>query len=282
MSDHPLEPTAKDVAERYVERELAGGRDSLKRTQILSSVLTTGICGFLLYLTAGYRSNLEPHAAAEIATGLASQRVDEIEPQFASYLREEAPKAIRHVPDELIKRMPEYRENLEKRVEDDLRAHSADASKRLSETLMAFLAEHKTQVGEMLLSADDPAAIEAMGKGLEARFRSFLREEPVGGSTIQAKLDETLSALKLVEKRTARLATNQGLTPSERKARRAVAMLMQRIDDAKADSPSLPTLRPSDLHEAVNRLHEAGTRVIEISATSANPRPESVRTSARS
>lgn len=266
MSDVPVDPiptpvtptpaTGEGIAERYVEKELVESRASLKRTQIISAIVAIGLVGYLAVVTSRFHSNLEPNGAAEIATGLASQRVDDMTPQFASYVREEVPKAIRNVPDEVIKRLPEYRENLEKRVENELRLRSGEASKRLHTELTAFLTEHKDKVGDLIKNGNDPAAVEEMGKGLEDQFRKFLKEQDVAGSSIQSKLNSTLNTLTLVEKRTARLAANKGLNPSEQKARHAVAMLMHRIDDAKATSDPLPTLDPNKVREAVDQVHQ--------------------------
>jgi len=246
--------SGEGIAERYVAQELVESRASLKRTQIIGVVMTVLVVGSMAFLTSGWRSNLEPNAAAEIATGLASQRVDDLTPQFADYVRTEVPKAIRSAPDELIKRLPEYRENLEQRVETDLRARSADATKRLHDELFTYLSAHKEAVGELLKNANDPAKADEIGKGLEDEFRKFLKEEKVGDDTIQAKLDNTLKALSQVEQRTAHLAANQGLTPSEQKARHAVAMLMKRIDFAKdASGPiKLPTIDPEKARTMIN------------------------------
>lgn len=256
MSDYPIEPTApvtgEGVAERYVEHELIASRASLRRTQVVGSLLTVFVVAYLAYLTSGFHSNLEPNGAAEVATGLVAQRVDDLTPQFASYIREEVPKAIRNAPDEIIKRMPQYRENLESRVEETLRVRSNEAAKRLNGEMMSYLTAHKDQVAELIKNGNDPAAAQSLGQGLEDQFRTFLKEQPVGDSSIQAKLDETLRTLNLVQARTARLAAGKGLNPSEQKARHAVAMLMHRIDDAKASSPALPTIDTTQVHEAID------------------------------
>ncbi len=262
MSDIPVNPIppsgaipptgGEGVAERYIDKELVESRASLKRTQVIASILTVGIVGYLAYVTSNFHANLQPKGAAQTVTYLASQRVDDLTPQFASYIREEVPKMIRNAPDELKKRLPEYREELETRVVADLKVRSADATKRLNDELTTFLTEHKDNVAAMIKDGNDPAAVEEMGKGLEEEFRRFLREQDVAGSSIQTKLDETLKTLTLVEKRTARLAANQGLNPSEQKARHAVAMLMHRIDAAKATSAPLPTIDPNKAREMLN------------------------------
>ena len=279
MSDTPVNPIppsgaipptgGEGVAERYIDKELVESRASLKRTQIIAGILTVGIVGYLFFVTNKFHANLEPTGAAEVATGLAAQRVDDMTPQFASYIREEVPKMIRSAPDEVIKRLPEYRENLEKRVESDLRVRSEEATKRLNTELNDFLSAHKEQVATLIKNGNDPAAVESMGQGLEDEFRKFLKEQEVGGTSIQAKLDGTLNTLGLVEKRTARLAANQGLSPSEQKARHAVAMLMHRIDAAKASSGPLPTVDPNAVRDAVTGAANDAADKVKAAATNA-------------
>ena len=120
----PLGPTGEGVAERFVEHELTESRASLQRTQIIGGLLALFTVGYMAYLTSNFRASMEPKAAASIATGLATQRLDDLEPQFSEYIHDEVPKMIRKAPDEVIARMPEYRKELETRVEKTLREQS--------------------------------------------------------------------------------------------------------------------------------------------------------------
>ncbi len=236
MENEPIiEPTSASVAESYIDTALAAGRENLKKTRIIAASVTVCLVGYLSFVTATFHANLEPEGAATVATGLASERFDELEPTLATFIHEQVPQAIRRAPDEIIARMPEMRENLEKRVEEDLRAHSADSSKRLSAALDKFIEEHKDEITTFAKNAQDPDNAEKLGDALEKDFTEFLHNEDVGGSTIAEKLDNTLEALEQVDTRTARLAMNKKLSPSEHKARHAVALLMHRINSAQDD-----------------------------------------------
>lgn len=232
-----IEPTPepKPAAEQYIEASLTKNREILQKTRIIASATAIVLSSYLWYLTANFHANLVPEGAATVATGLAAERLDELEPTFASFIHEQVPQAIRRAPDEVIARMPEFRERLEERVESDLRAHSEEGAKRLSANLDQFFTEHKDEIGEFLKEGQKPESGEKLANALETSFMAFLNEQEINGSTISEKLDNTLSTLEQVETRTAHLARNRHLTASEKKARHAVAMLMQRIDAGKDD-----------------------------------------------
>lgn len=234
ISNEPTPEVSPEItAEAYLVKELIESRASLARTRIVGGALAVLTMVYMGYLTSGFRSSLEPVGAAEIATGLATQRLDDLEPRFAEYIHEQVPLMIRKAPDEIIARMPDYRKGLEDRVEADLRTQAASGSEELSKNLDTFLAAHKDSVAVLIKDGQDPAAMELMGAQLEAEFRTFLHDVKIAGTSIDEKLSETLSTLRQVQTRTARLAANKGLTPSEKSARHAVAMLMHQIGQAK-------------------------------------------------
>ena len=261
MSDipvNPLEPNGslpptggEGVAERFVDHELIESRTSLARTRIVSIAMCVFVIAYMSYLTAGFRASLEPNGAAEIATGLASQRVDDLEPQFADYIHEQVPMMIRKAPDELIARLPEYRKELEGRVDKTVRTQAQQGATQLDKQLDDFLTAHKDEVGQLLLNGQDPAKTEQFGNELDKNLTDFMTTQKIGDTTIQQKLDETLITLRQVAARTTKLAGNKDLTPSERQARHAVAMLMRRIEAAQAANP-LPTLDVNAIKDKVN------------------------------
>ena len=269
MSDIPVNPndpindpvrnSGEGIAERYVDHELVTSRASLRRTQIIGGLLCLFTIGYMTYLTNGFRASLEPNGAAEIATGLATQRLDDMEPQFADYIHTEVPKMIQRAPDEVIKRLPEYRQELEKRVDTTIRTQAQQGATQLDKQLDDFLAQHKEQVGNLLKNGQDPANLESVGNDLETSFKGYLNDTKVGDETIQQKIDATLAALKQVSARTAKLAANQNLTPEEKKARHAVAMLMNQIGAAKAAEPD--AIKPIDPNAVRDRVNEAAANL---------------------
>lgn len=251
----PAPIDGEGVAEAYVVRELAQARAHLMRTRIvvIAGVAILGI--YMMYLTNGFRENLEPKTAAVITTSLMNQRMDDAEPQFASFIREKVPETIRRAPDYALQRLPEYRVSIEERVEKDLRGHAETTSAQLSKELGTFLTTHRDQVEAMLTEPDKAAAAEEMGSALEAQFRTYLNEQPIAGDTIKSRLDKTLKAMDDIERRTSRLALNKGLSPTEQKTRRAIANLMRRIDTSKGNSAH-QILQPDAVKNAVKRMGE--------------------------
>lgn len=243
----------EEVAQKYIEKELAESRKSLTRTRIVGGVFMIFTIGYMSYLTSGFRNSLEPVGAAQIATGLASQRLDDLEPKFADYLHEQVPQMIRKAPDEIISHMPEYRKHLEDRVESDFRAQAMRGSDELSKNLDSFLSLHKDEVAILIKDGQDPTATEQMGLQLEDQFKTFLHQTRVGDTTIEDKLGETLSALKDIQGRTAHLAKNKGLAPSEVSVRHAIAMLMRRIGHTP-----MPRVDASGMTETIGGMTGTG------------------------
>ncbi|MEZ0326225.1 MAG: hypothetical protein ACAH95_09985 [Fimbriimonas sp.] len=251
----PIETTfsGEGIAESFIATELEKSRTNLTRTRIVVVAGVALIGLYMVFVTNGFRENLHPKAAALITTSMVNQRLDDAEPQFAEFIRTKVPETIRGAPDYALARLPEYRATIEDRVEQDLRSHAQATSEQLSSELGVFLAAHKEQVEAMLQNPSDPASTKEMGAGLETQLRTYLSEQPIAGATIKSRLDDTLKALNDVEKRISRLAANKGLTPTEKKTRRAIANLMRRIDAAKAASPE-QVLDPGKVKEAVKQL----------------------------
>lgn len=287
MSEIPVNPGApgepvivhdEGQAERYLDKELVESRASLKRTQIIGILLSVFTIAYVGYLTSGFHESLQPKGAAQIATGLASQRLDDFEPQFTDYIHTEVPKMIRSAPDELIKRMPEYRENLENRVVAEIQSQSEKGSAQLSKDLDEFLTAHKDQVGAMIKNGQDPAAVDAMGADMEKEFRTFLDEQKIGDTTISEKLDETLKTLKQVSDRTSKLEKNVGLTDSEKAARHAIGMLMHRIKNAQAAEPD--AIKPIDVEGIKNAANQATQSLRDHMGDATSSTPETSPTTA--
>ena len=166
---------------------------------------------------------------------------------------------IRKAPDEVIARLPEYRKELETRVDKTVRDQAQQGATQLDKQLDEFLPTHKEEVGQLLLNGQDPAKVEQFGNELDKSFTDFMTTQKIGDTTIQEKLDSTLVALKQVSTRTAKLAGNKDLNPSERQARHAVAMLMRRIDAAQAAEPN--AIRPIDVEGLKEKANDAVEQV---------------------
>ena len=221
------------TAEKYVSTELQKARASLRSTQIASVLVVLILGGYVYYLTSNFVRQMQPHAAAEIADGLLMQQVNDNAPQLTSQLREQIPKFIQKTPDYALAELPKYREELANRVEQDLSKYCQQTSTQLGAQLDTYLDNNKDQVKGLLEQGNDPAQVKQVGDGLKQTLMTYIREKPASGEAIGDQIDKALTSLQEVQKRVHRLATATDLTPAEKKARHAVAVLTQGIDAHK-------------------------------------------------
>lgn len=242
------------VAESYVSHELTKARSGLTRTRVGSMILLLLVGGEMLYLTGHTMDSLRPVNASEITTGLISERIQEREPEITDYIKEQVPLLIKQAPDYALAALPRYRKQIEARVDDDLKSYAESNINGLGAHLDKFLEANKDQVNAMMDAGQDQNATNAMGVRLKAEFESFLAETPPGGESIKTKLNETFKVLQQVEDRSKRLAYAKDLDPSEKKARRALAIMLTTISHTqKSMSPDSPTAQAlSSLHGDVS------------------------------
>ena len=148
-------------------------------------------------------------------------------------VKEQVPLYIEKTPDYALAELPKYRQQLADQVEQDLTKYCTDTSKQLSEQLDGLLEEHKDHIKGMLDSGNDPATVKQVGDDMKEALQKYIREKPVSGESVGEQIDKALESLTDVQKRIHRLATAKDLTPQEKKARHAIAVLTQSIDSHK-------------------------------------------------
>ena len=219
------------VATRFLNDELRRARASLQMTRIASVLLVLLVGGELLYLTSGFVNNFQPQTAAEIVDGMVMQQINDKGPDLANQLKQKVPEYMAQAPDYVLKEMPNYRQSLEDRIEKDLTGYCKSTSDDLGKHLDTYLDAHKDNVKELLTSTADPASTQKMGADLKAVLMDYIKEAPAGKESIYSQINQSLSALQEVQKTTHHLATATNLTPDEKKARRAIAIITQSIDE---------------------------------------------------
>jgi len=222
--------TGEGVAESYIAAELKKAKSALQRTMIVSVIAIVVVGGYLGYIATTFQQNLQPKVAAEIAASLIDQRVEEHGSALAEELQAKIPTLIADLPNYAKKELPNYRQALETQIINDLSTHCTEASEKLGNHLDGFLEENKDQIKDLLATGQDKAAVKDLGADLEKQFMEWLQESPDGGESITAKIDKSLAALKDIEKRMAKLAANKGLTPQEKKTRRAIAIVGKTVE----------------------------------------------------
>lgn len=254
-------PTGGGVAERYIATELKKAKDSLLRTQIISAAAVVLLGGYTVYVTSRFRASLQPQEAATIAKGLVAQRLDEGGVQFADFVKKEVPSYIRQAPDYAIKRMPEFRQEIEQRVNTSIETYAKQSSEQLGGEVDTFLQNNKESVGELLKDGQNPAATAKINAELKTLFVKYLDEPGPGGSeSMKAKLDQALDVLKKVETRIKRLASAKDLTPSEKNAKRAIAVLLKTVHDKRVEEGHTDAIAPKMAEQARDAIQNATNR----------------------
>ncbi|MDX1934335.1 MAG: hypothetical protein SFU56_17165 [Capsulimonadales bacterium] len=233
----------ESVAERHLGHEVVRARKQLFWTQIGSVALSVITLGYLTYLTTALNRTLEPKAASEVALGIVQQQVEERTEELSNDLKTRIPELISGFPDYAKQQLPLYRQQLEQQIDTDLQRYLREHTGELDRMTDEVLEENRETVSALLKDGKDPAIVRELGNDLQEKMLQTLNEVSVGGETLTAKLDASLSRLTELETRMTRLAANRNLTPSEKKARRAIALLASRVEKARLSGP-LPVSLP--------------------------------------
>jgi hypothetical protein len=234
----PVTPAAGATAESFLAQEVADAKRSLMLTRIIGAITALFVVGYLGYITSRFQDVMKPANAAEIAHGIIAERVDENANAIATEVKTRVPVLIEELPDYAIKQMPEYRQRLEDQIIGDLTGYAMENAPKLGDHLEDFLGAHQEQVKQIMEDGQDPAIIESVGAELEKEFLASLKETDAGGGeTFREKMDKSLIALQEINNKMNHLAANKNLTASEKKTRRAIAILAGKID-AAAPTPA--------------------------------------------
>lgn len=219
------------VAAHYITRELSHARKSLRNTQIFGSLLVLGTLGYMSYIAYNFRESLQPQAAAEIAGSIINQRVQEQATGLADQVKQRVPGLIAGLPDYALKQMPQYRQALETRIASDLETHCKKAAVDLDTHIDGFLAENKDKIKSVLGDSQNPEAVRELGGALQHEFLKSLKQINAGGNeTVGVKIDKSLQALREINTKMKRLADNRNLSPQEKKARHALAIMVGTVN----------------------------------------------------
>ena len=223
-------PLETDVAAKYIADQLQKARASLHKSRLVGVILIIVVLGYMTFLVTSLQHYLDPHQAADMANAFITEQVDEKAKDISDQLKERIPAMIAQIPDIALGKIPEYREALEDKVEADFTEFAHSTSAQLGKHLDSFLAAHVVQIKALLDSAKDPEKLKALGPDLENEILEYLKEKPDEGESIKDKIDKSLDALKKMEGQMDRLANATDLTPQEKKARRAIAIIAKTVD----------------------------------------------------
>lgn len=232
------------LAEQFIVAELKKAKDGLLKTQIIAVVAVLLVGGYLGYVTNTFTTNLEPKTLGNTIKSYVVAQVDEQAPQIQDYVRKEVPAYVAKLPDLAKEQLPKFREELEGRLLAQVEAYADQSNEKLGNAVDTFLENNKDSVKALIENGQDPAATKAITAELKKVFVEYLEETAIEGETLKQKLDASLEALSTLDARVQKLAANKGLTASEKKARRAIAVLAKTVDTADIEKANLPKLKP--------------------------------------
>jgi hypothetical protein len=218
------------VAEDYIDRQLAKARVAVVRSKQFGVLLTVLICGYFSVLTYILNGFLEPTTVADVAVGTASQLVQEKAGELSKSVETEARNYLHSLPDTLLAKLPDLRLEMERHLLNYARVECRRHAEKLGEELDAFLLENAGTVQELLTKSDDPAELQALAEQLGEEFVASLEIAPDGRESMNDKIRMTLSGLDRIEQQLERLAEGRNLTPGEQNQRRAIAMVAALAD----------------------------------------------------
>jgi len=226
-SSHPVETAVIECVDVHLEK----ARRACRRTRafmIGGVVFVAAYMGCLTYFL--HQHLLQPKPAAELATQYAASFVRENGTEFSQQLLTEVPVTIRRLPDMAIEQLPKLRRQFEDRTQVMLKQTMQELAPKVAEEIDRFLVTHQADIKEFLSATQDPVLVAKLGEQIERDVRTMLNTKDERGVSAMDCLHDSLVAVQLIQTRIHRLATATDLTPEEKQMRRAIAVLLQAIE----------------------------------------------------
>jgi hypothetical protein len=233
--------TGETAASAYIATALSKARQTLKRTQVIGTILILAVGVYTGVISAFMVKSCRPEEAAQIASGMLSQHAAERGPALAAEIEKEIPALIGQAPDYLIREIPLFRKDLQRLLEAEYRAYCITFSKKLGEQTDILVNNHEAEIKTLLECAGDRTAIRQIIPEFDQTIARFIRDD-ADGRALKKHIDRLAAALKEIENRMDRLANGADLTSEEQKARRALAILARMIEEntRMPESASIP------------------------------------------
>lgn len=214
----------------YVEQEIKRTEKAIRTTQISGTVIAVFLFFWLGGIAVKFQRDLEPKEAANITTGLITNHLYDAQPALSDYLRTTVPAAIEQVPELAMQQLPVYRETVESGLESRLQTLTEETSEALEAVIDKFIVDNHDQFKTVILTGQDEAAVAEISESLRVAILEYLDTPQGSKPSIQSQLDSALASLTEIERTTTRLCYAQDLDAREVKTRRAIAALMESLD----------------------------------------------------
>jgi len=239
-------PATETTATDYISQELACSRKAFRRTRLIGAILICAVAAYIGIISYILTGLLQPVEAAHVASGLLTQRVMAVGPDFAASIEAQIITLLHQTPDYIKQQLPILRKEVEAQLEQEFRGYCVSMSSNLENKVNLFLDDHKAEVKLLLENANDRAAIRRILPSFDQMVADFVQND-ADGRVLKKNIDDLGTALKEIDKRMNRLANATDLSVEERKARRALAVIAKVI----SDNSSIP----SDGNSTVSKLH---------------------------
>ena len=173
--------------------------------------------------------------AEGVAELISSRIVDELNWQrdvIASNARDYLRKELEQLPLRINKLIPEYSGRLSHEVDNWIRNYCTATSDELGTTFDTFLDQHSEDIRQFSEATDDEEALARLDKELTIQWVHFMENTPLDKyGTLKDQSDRMLRRIKAANEllRPLVIKNTEDLTPEERRLRRAVGLLMDRV-----------------------------------------------------
>lgn len=169
---------------------------------------------------------------AELISGRIVNELNWQRDVIASNARDYLRKELEQLPLRINKLIPEYSGRLSHEVDNWIRNYCTATSDELGTTFDTFLDQHSEDIRKFSEATDDEEALARLDKELTMQWVHFMENTPLDKyGTLKDQSDRMLRRIKAANEllRPLVIKNTEDLTPEERRLRRAVGLLMDRV-----------------------------------------------------
>lgn len=224
-------PDGGQIAADYVNQQLEAARASLGRTKLIAVIMILLVLSYMVYVTKGILGHLEPKQAADTAKNIIAAHVTEQGDALATSIKERIPAMMHDLPDAVLTRIPAIRQNLEDRIDAQLRNYATLTAKELDPLFEQFLVEHKDDIQSFLDATQNLDELkEDLNPDMDKLLKDYLSAARDGEESLLEKFEASKVLLGRVADQTDRLAGATDLNEREKQTRKAIAVLLAKAD----------------------------------------------------
>jgi len=233
-----LEHSVAELEQR-LGRQLAATVRATRILMVVGVVLAAAIAIYL-HVTLGRLQEMigDPDTMAVAMRQQAERQIGPVMQDLERTLRQNAPKIVANVREEVLRKLPQVREKAEKQLVDYLVTHlSATIDSRLDEVVHDVFEKNKDALTPLIDKAVDPEGKAKLAAEFERLFDEAL------GKSLDAELAKTDESLKLIRDRLRYLRTAPRLSALEQEEKEILTgwvLLISKAMQEAAEKPLAP------------------------------------------